>query len=437
LRRDVRVRGVEPQMLAAPTQGTDASQNIDKQLDMIAGASGIPKRILVGSERGELSSEQDENNWAARVAERRTIFAGPMIVRPFVQRMIEIGVLEEPEGGEFEVIWSESDALGEEKRATIAKTKAEAVSTYANSPGASLVIPTEEFRRWLGEDEESEFMPEELDVVDGPPGSAPLPEEDDQVVVQFDQHRQARRGDPPAAKGDGAPAVPIVNATPRPLYVRRQVKNWRALERWAKEQGLKSTLGEAMHVTIAYSRSPVDWIKAGQAFDSDAAGEMSVAPGGPRVVEALGPNGAVVLHFASSSLAWRHEDIKRAGASWDYPTYQPHVTLTYDVGDLNVEELEPYRGGLELGPEIFEELDDNFAEHIIEYSVNAQRQAEERRTNTLRELATTVATSVSDAVRETIVPLIRERDRPRRIKKTAVRNAAGFIDHVIEEESDQ
>jgi uncharacterized protein len=346
LRRDVRVRGVEPQSLSAPTQGTDASGNIDKQLDMIAGATGIPKRILMGSERGELSSEQDENNWAARVAERRQVYAGPIILRPLVQRFIDLGILAAPEGGEFEIVWPESDALGEQARADIASKKAQAVATYAGTPGSEFVVPPQEFRRWLGEDEESEFAVEELERPGAStPDGRPLDESDAAVVVQFGRHRHL-----------------VTNANPRPLYVRRLLKNWRTLEKWALAQGFTSTVGEAMHVTVAYSRTPVDWIKAGEAYSRDGSGELAVPPGGPRVVEALGPNGAVVLHFASSDLCWRHEDIKRIGASWDYSQYQPHVTITYDApAGLDIAKVPPYRGPLEFGPEIFEDVDDDAA----------------------------------------------------------------------------
>src|SRR5690606_31122141 len=63
LRRDLRLRGVEPHQLAAAV--ADPKGHLDAQLDFISGATGIPKRILIGSERGELASEQDENNWTA------------------------------------------------------------------------------------------------------------------------------------------------------------------------------------------------------------------------------------------------------------------------------------------------------------------------------------------------------------------------------------
>src|SRR5690606_28374825 len=119
------------------------------------------------SERGELSSEQDENNWASRIAERRDQFVSPYMVRPLVERLMMLGVIR---AMEFDIVWPESDTLGEEKRSQIAKNKAEATATYVGTPGTDAVVAPEEFRQWLGEEPTSEYelapMPE---VVEEPP----------------------------------------------------------------------------------------------------------------------------------------------------------------------------------------------------------------------------------------------------------------------------
>lgn len=355
LRRDVRLRGVEPQILAGAV--VDPTGQVDKLLDAIAGASGIPKRILIGSERGELASSQDETNWTARIVERRQQWATPIVLRPFVERLIYLGVLPEPETGDFEIIWPDTDTLGETERATVALSKAQAVQAYVSSPGADLVIPPQEFRRWLGEEEESEFELGELtELADEAlararaaggseeEAAAAAAEAAEQERVQFNRSRL------------------VANAEARPLYVRRDVLNWKDLDRWARAQGFEATVGEAMHVTIAYSRAPVDWMRVSEAWapgdHGKQTGELKVAPGGPRVVEPLGDGGAIVLFFACAELAWRHREILECGASWDWPDYQPHVTITYKApADFDWRAVEPYRGPIVLGPEIFEELD--------------------------------------------------------------------------------
>lgn len=157
LRRALRLRGVTPHSLSASTP--DARNHLESILEVIAGASGIPKRILLGSERGELSSQQDENNWAARIAERREQYATPQILNPFIQRGQRFGFLPE---GEFEVDWPEADTLGEQGRADIALKKAQALQAYTSTPGADLVVPEPEFRQWLGEEPQSVYaLPDE------------------------------------------------------------------------------------------------------------------------------------------------------------------------------------------------------------------------------------------------------------------------------------
>lgn len=150
-----------------------------------------------------------------------------------------------------------------------------------------------------------------------------------------------------------------LDARPRTLYVSRNVLNADQIVKWAKAQGFKSTLEPAdMHVTIAFSRAPIDWMKVGNDWYSDDDGNLAVKPGGPRAVEALGDKGAVVLMFSDNRLSYRHRDIIDSGASWDWEGFQPHVTITYGLGidGLNLDTVEPYRGAIMLGPEVFAEV---------------------------------------------------------------------------------
>ncbi|MBH1873556.1 DUF1073 domain-containing protein [Stenotrophomonas maltophilia] len=151
-----------------------------------------------------------------------------------------------------------------------------------------------------------------------------------------------------------AAAVPVKDAQPRTLYVSRKVVNADEIAAWAQAQGI-GELRDDLHVTVAYSRQAFDWIKAGNAneWGSDGKDQLVIPEGGPRAVEPLGGMSAVLL-FASSQLSWRHESIIRAGGSHDYPAYTPHISLTKAPIDLT--KVEPYRGRIVLGPEIFEEV---------------------------------------------------------------------------------
>ena len=163
---------------------------------------------------------------------------------------------------------------------------------------------------------------------------------------------------------DDLSAAAVGDAKPRTLYVMRSVLNGEEIIAWAKEQGFKTTLkAENLHVTIAYSRKALDWMKVGQPWES----EIDVPAGGPRLMEKFGPAGeAKVLLFASSHLGWRHEDIKKAGATWDHGDYQPHITISYDPDAPDIEGIEPYRGEIKLGPEVFSEVDEGWKEKVSE-----------------------------------------------------------------------
>lgn len=151
------------------------------------------------------------------------------------------------------------------------------------------------------------------------------------------------------------------DAAPRTLYVSRKVINAADLIAWAKGQGFKSTLpADDLHVTVMYSPTAVDWMKVGESW----AGELKVAAGGPRLMERFGE--ARVLLFKAAELDWRHESIKAAGASWDYPEYQSHITISYDPESPDLESIEPYQGEIILGPEIFAEVKEEWGNVITE-----------------------------------------------------------------------
>jgi hypothetical protein len=142
LQRYLRFQGVDVQQLS-PTVA-DPNNHFDLQLQLISGATGIPKRILLGSEQGELASTQDENNWLSRVAERQVHFADPVILRPFVQRLIDVGVLPTPANG-FDTDWPDLQALSEKEQADIGLTRANTIKAYASTPGADMVLPPDRF----------------------------------------------------------------------------------------------------------------------------------------------------------------------------------------------------------------------------------------------------------------------------------------------------
>ncbi len=147
---------------------------------------------------------------------------------------------------------------------------------------------------------------------------------------------------------------------PRSLYVRRDVLNTEAILSWAKEQGFVSIVPpESLHVTIIYSKTPVDWTKIGDAWALNEDGTHTVKPGGPRSIEQFNQR-ALVLAFADNYLQSRNHFAREAGATSNFPDYIPHITLSYREQPIDLEKIIPYRGEIVLGPEIFEEIKESF-----------------------------------------------------------------------------
>src|SRR5580704_3504076 len=185
-------------------------------------------------------------------------------------------------------------------------------------------------------------------------------------------------GKPPPSGNGGAPLKQLTgkfkkqdlgDAAPRTLYVQRDVLNGDEIRAWAKQQGFKTTVPASdMHVTITFSRTPVDWMKvASNSWSSTVdkgGGELQTTPGGPRLIEKFGD--AVVLLFANAELTWRHDEMVKAGCSWDFPEYQPHITISWNAEGSDLSKIEPYQGAIRMGPEIFEEVKDDWKGGIIE-----------------------------------------------------------------------
>lgn len=74
----------------------DPTPFIDVQKKAICNQLGCPIRVFDGSERGELASSQDDESWDQRKRERQLNYLTPRVIVPFVDRLIQVGVLPEP-----------------------------------------------------------------------------------------------------------------------------------------------------------------------------------------------------------------------------------------------------------------------------------------------------------------------------------------------------
>ncbi len=124
--------------------------HLDANYQSISAATDIPKSILTGEDRADTASADDFSQYKSFIAQRRNNYAGPAIVEPLIQRLIDSGVLPEPEGDGFNLEWEPLDELSllqeADRRQTIAKT----IATLAPAGDTSLIAEVGELRQVLG-----------------------------------------------------------------------------------------------------------------------------------------------------------------------------------------------------------------------------------------------------------------------------------------------
>lgn len=323
---------------------------MDRFMNNVAGASRIPVTRLFGRSAAGLSGtgDGDERVYFDHINHLQTSEIEPAL------HMLDECIIWEALGARPEEVfyeWVPLRQITEKERADIFKTTADAARSIAGAQAGHL-IPVEAL---------SDALVNELVEQGVLPGLEQKIEEYGTLAEQEPSEEDIAAAAVPAVAKNATTA----DAAPRTLYVRRDVLNAEEIIAHFKGQGFETTLpADDLHVTIAFSRAKLDWMKVPEAWSfGDGKGNLMLNPGGPRVMEQFGK--ATVLLFNSSDLSWRHMAIREAGASWDHPEYQPHVTISYEFsGDLG--SVEPWRGKIELGPEIFEEVDEDWSEKIVE-----------------------------------------------------------------------
>lgn len=215
MRRVLRTAGMNLEMLGADV--ANFANQVDAIVSLLAAGSRIPKRILMGSEMGELASSQDRDNWTERVSDRREAFAAPHVVRPLIDRLIDHGALPAPK--EYQVRWPEIESMDEEQRATIAWKYAQT----NQAAGETVVTPDEIRDRILGlpplaevvdEAESEELLAVAASAHGDKPQAARLHLRAAKLRLRADRIR-AMTWRAPAARSKKKPLAPPLSIAPR------------------------------------------------------------------------------------------------------------------------------------------------------------------------------------------------------------------------------
>lgn len=141
LQRYLALVGVQAKSLAP--QVADPASHFTTHIKAICVSLGIPYRIFLGSEEAQMAGEQDSNAWNERLKDRQLKYINPMIITPFVMRMIALGCvapLSDMEGG-LTINWPDLHTRSAKEKADVAKTLTDAMTTYVQSGGSQLMAP--------------------------------------------------------------------------------------------------------------------------------------------------------------------------------------------------------------------------------------------------------------------------------------------------------
>ena len=153
LQRYLALTGLSAKSLAP--QVSDPKDHVNTQLRVIAITLGVPYRIFLGTEEAKLASVQDVVTWNKRINKRQDKYLTPLVIRPFVDRLIDLGVLPAPaEENGYTVSWPDLNAPTDKDKADNAKIKAEALAKYLAGGVDTLIPPTEWLTIVMGMDQQ-------------------------------------------------------------------------------------------------------------------------------------------------------------------------------------------------------------------------------------------------------------------------------------------
>ena len=98
---------------------------------------------------------------------------------------------------------------------------------------------------------------------------------------------------------------------------------------------------DKLHTTLLYSRKFLpDYIPGGM-YDKPLIGTpVELVVWKTQGDEGKEPANCLVMKYDCPELVDRHKSLmKEHGATFDYPEYTPHITLSYDIGDMDVDSL--------------------------------------------------------------------------------------------------
>jgi hypothetical protein len=186
-------------------QVVDPTQQIERQIDAICIQLGVPKRKFIGSERGELSSSDDESDWQKKVQGRKRSYLMTHVVAPFFDRLIAIGVLPTPKL--YKIEWPDTDILTAKEQVELAEATTRTLALYV-SQNVESIIAKRDYLTTV-----HKYTPEQADrFLDNAEEAEQENIEQEQKLMEEQQKMMAKAGGVPFSQGMPRPGKAVADA---------------------------------------------------------------------------------------------------------------------------------------------------------------------------------------------------------------------------------
>ena len=130
-----------------------------------------------------------------------------------------------------------------------------------------------------------------------------------------------------------------------------------ALTEYQKANNVQNPLEDDFHSTVVYHTKPLPKFQA--LGDIDWQGKFT----GLDIFNHDEDGGnCLVIKFSCPELEQRWKDCCDMGAEWDYDEFRPHITLSYDAGDIDLDSFPPFEGPINMVKEVSSPLDSDYEE---------------------------------------------------------------------------
>jgi len=109
-------------------QVADPKSNLDQQIAMLCATGGIPVPVFLGMQTGHLAGTENTTTWKERLGGRQANYVEPFLVRPVIDRLMDLGCL--PRAAEYFVSWRDLKSLGDKDKAEIGLKRIQALMQY-------------------------------------------------------------------------------------------------------------------------------------------------------------------------------------------------------------------------------------------------------------------------------------------------------------------